>query len=154
MALELSAPQDESKVSFRGYTRRHLDPEQAFAKNARCVKSARVFFISTVYFDSTAPRPYDLGDPTAPINLLYVYKVSKTTVEKPPWDDRVLLRGVQAGYLKYGETHCLDFMGLRSIKQEVPGKSRRALQKRLELFFVADQVGSATFTRDRSNSNP
>jgi dTDP-4-dehydrorhamnose reductase len=119
------------------------NPELAFAVNstgvenvARAAQSvaARVFLVSTDYvFDGQSTRPYEIVDPTSPLN---VYGASK-------------LAGEQA-LRKYHSNWCIGrtswLFGVHG--PSFPEKILRAAETRPQLSVVNDQIGSPTYTRD------
>jgi len=95
---------------------------------------ARVFLVSTDYvFDGQGTRPYETGDPVAPINA---YGASKAAGEE------ALHRTSSAWCI--ARTSWLFGMHGPSFPQKI----LQAAKTRPELSVVNDQVGSPTYTRD------
>jgi len=119
------------------------DPERAFAVNAggvahvaraaaRC--AARVFLVGTDYvFDGRGTKPYETGDPVAPLN---VYGLSKARGEEALRENHSAWCIGRTSWL-FG-THGPSF----------PRKILLAAETRPELQVVNDQLGSPTYTRD------
>ena len=96
--------------------------------------AARVFLVSTDYvFDGKGTRPYETGDPIAPINA---YGASKAAGEEA-------LRRTSSAWC-IGRTSWL--FGVHG--PSFPQKILEAAATRPELSVVNDQVGSPTYTRD------
>jgi dTDP-4-dehydrorhamnose reductase len=123
------------------------DPDAAFAVNAQGTENvaimaqkygAKILYVSTDYvFDGKGTRPYEPGDPIAPIN---VYGESKARGEKAIQDNVQDWCIVRTSWL-FGASG-----------SSFPEKILRAAESRPELAVVSDQVGSPTFTRDLATS--
>ena len=119
------------------------DPEGAFAVNGKGTENvavvaekygAKVLYTSTDYvFDGKGTRPYEPGDPIAPIN---VYGESKARGEQ----------AIQAGLRDWCIVRTSWLFGASG--SSFPEKILRAAETRPELSVVSDQVGSPTYTRD------
>jgi dTDP-4-dehydrorhamnose reductase len=119
------------------------DPEGAFAVNGKGTENvavvaekygAKVLYTSTDYvFDGKGTRPYEPGDPIAPIN---VYGESKARGEQ----------AIQAGLRDWCIVRTSWLFGASG--SSFPEKILRAAETRPELSVVSDQVGSPMYTRD------
>jgi dTDP-4-dehydrorhamnose reductase len=119
------------------------DPQGAFAVNGKGTENvavvaekygAKVLYTSTDYvFDGKGTRPYEPGDPIAPIN---VYGESKARGEQ----------AIQAGLRDWCIVRTSWLFGASG--SSFPEKILRAAETRPELSVVSDQVGSPMYTRD------
>jgi dTDP-4-dehydrorhamnose reductase len=119
------------------------DPEGAFAVNGKGTENvavvaekygAKVLYTSTDYvFDGKGTRPYEPGDPIAPIN---VYGESKARGEQ----------AIQAGLRDWCIVRTSWLFGASG--SSFPEKILHAAETRPELSVVSDQVGSPMYTRD------